>query len=127
MKLCFVGRFLGFRRGGVLILLNSLWQWLWSPTREIVGDTFLEKRARQSTISQFFREFPAWMEHIPWRLVLRRSTPAGILVAKSVDGPVPNGLELFDEHVLTKRNPNVIDQQIAHAEMFDLQIRGFFD
>ena len=67
------------------------------------------------------------MQHVPWRLELRRTAPAGILVAKAVDGPVPNRLERLDQHVFPEGNPDVIDDKMADMEIREVKILGLRD
>jgi hypothetical protein len=63
------------------------------------------------------------MQDIPGRAVLCRAALAKVLVAEAIDDKIPDGLELFDHHVFTQRNPDVVNNQGSKMKISEVEIR----
>jgi hypothetical protein len=75
---------------------------------------------------QFVRELASWMQYVPRRAVLVLATASGIFVAKPVDNQIPHGMELLDQHVLTKGNEYLVHDERSKTEISNLQVGSSF-
>jgi hypothetical protein len=64
----------------------------------------------------------AGVKHIPRGTLLIISATARVVIAESIDKPVPKRREGFDQQGLAERNPNVIDHQVPAKEVFQIKI-----
>lgn len=57
------------------------------------------------------------MKVIPERSEAAIPSLTGIMIAKAIERDIPNGTEAGDEQAFTKRNPDVIDNEVAGVEV----------
>ena len=49
------------------------------------------------------------------------------MVSESVERLIPYGLEAFDEHGLSKGNPDIVYDKVSASEVLQLEIRRLID
>lgn len=79
-------------------------------------------RLRLTTILQVARPVATGMQCVPLRPPLIPTPASRIVVAKSVDGDVPNGLILSDQHLFGQPDPYRIEYEPATREVGKLEI-----
>lgn len=81
-----------------------------------IGEEFLKgffDRLKTPTRLKFLCPMTTGVDDIPcWNPSLVSTFPR-IVISESVDQPIPDGREHLDEKVFSKRNPDVIDGQVA--------------
>jgi hypothetical protein len=62
------------------------------------------------------------MQHIPYWALAAVPAGAGVVVAEPVEREIPYGLETRDKERFAERYPDVIGDEVAALEVFDLEI-----
>jgi hypothetical protein len=64
------------------------------------------------------------MKNIPSGLFLIVAATSGIVISITINEDVPDGLKHLDEQRLSKRDPDIINDEVTASKVLQVEIRG---